>query len=114
MGLVANIRMVLHREGRRVAKRRSYLALLTLLPAVAFVVFGLLFIHPVTGLPIALLDSDNTPTSRTLASMVDATEGVDILYNVSNACLAASCSASFLLLPFPLPSILLLAFTTTS
>ena len=84
MGLVANIRMVLHREGRRVATRRSYLALLTLLPAVAFVVFGLLFIHPVTGLPIALLDSDNTPTSRTLASMVDATEGVDILYNVTN------------------------------
>ena len=85
MGLVANIRMVFHREVRRVAKRRSYLALLTLLPAVAFVVFGLLFIHPVTGLPIALLDSDNTPTSRTLASMVDATEGVDILYNITNA-----------------------------
>lgn len=85
MGVVANARMVLYREAKRILQRRSYLALLTLLPAVALVIFGTLFIRPVTDLPIALLDCDNSPTSRKLASMIDATAGVDIFCNVADS-----------------------------
>lgn len=84
MSFWSDTRRVLHREARRIAGRGSYLALLTLLPATALTIFGVLFIHPVTDLPIALLDNDNTPTSRKIASMVDATEGICILCNISN------------------------------
>ncbi len=84
MAIGTNIRRVLHREMGRVVERRSYLALLTLLPAMAFAIFGTLFLRPVTDLPIALLDNDNTSTSRKLAMMVDATEGVRILRNISD------------------------------
>ncbi len=83
MGFWANTRSVLHREVGRIAERRSYLALLTLLPAVAFAIFGTLFLHPVTELPVALFDGDHTPTSRQLASMVDATEGVQFICDVT-------------------------------
>ena len=85
MSFIVKIRRVLCREAKRIAERKSYLALLTLLPAVAFLLFGLLFLRPVTSLPIALCDSDNTPTSRRLASMVDATAGADVRYGVQSA-----------------------------
>ena len=84
MGVRTNTQRVLQREVNRIFERRGYLALLLLLPAVAFVIFGTLFVRPVTDLPIALLDYDNTPTSRKLASMVDATEGVDIFCNITD------------------------------
>ena len=84
MGVRTNTQRVLQREVNRIFERRGYLALLLLLPAVAFVIFGTLFVRPVTDLPIALLDYDNTPTSRKFASMVDATEGVDIFCNITD------------------------------
>lgn len=84
MGVRTNTQRVLQREVNRIFERRGYLALLLLLPAVAFVIFGTLFVRPVTDLPIALLDYDNTPTSRKLASMVVATEGVDIFCNITD------------------------------
>lgn len=83
MGFWSNTCRVLHREGRRILARRSYLALLTLLPAVAFTIFGSLFLRPVTDLPIAVLDNDNTPTSRKLAMMIDATEGVRLFCDIT-------------------------------
>lgn len=84
MGFVTRVRRVLCREAGRVTGRGSYLALLTLLPATAFLIFGTLFIRPVTDLPIALLDNDKTPTSRNLASMIDATEGVSIVCDITD------------------------------
>lgn len=82
MGFVSKCCTVLHREVGRIAERRSYLALLTLLPAVAFMIFAVLFVRPVTELPVALLDEDQTTTSRQLAMMVDATAGVKISGNI--------------------------------
>lgn len=84
MRFVADGWRVLCREVERVAGRRSYLALLVLLPATAILIFATLFEQPVTDLPIALLDRDNTPTSRRLASMVDATAGVEVRYTVQS------------------------------
>lgn len=85
MGFVSKYFAVLHREVERVAERRSYLALLTLLPAVAFLIFAVLFVRPVTELPVALLDKDQTSTSRQLAMMVDATAGVRIFGEIDSA-----------------------------
>ena len=85
MGLGEKIGGVLRREVRRVVGRRSYLALLTLLPALSFLIFGVLFLRPVTDLPIALLDEDCSPTSRQLISMVEAAPGVMIRYGVQSA-----------------------------
>ena len=84
MGFVANSCRVLQREARRMVSRRSYCAMLTLLPVVAFAIFGSLFLRSVTGLPVALLDKDNSPTSRQLARMIDATSGVDIYCNIAS------------------------------
>lgn len=81
----SNIGRVVRREARRIVGRRSYLALLTVLPATAFILFGVLFLRPVTNLPIALLDEDDTPTSRRLATMVEATPGATIRYGVQSA-----------------------------
>lgn len=78
------IHRVFLREARRIAERRSYRALLILLPASAMVIFGSLFVRPVTGLPIALLDGDHSPSSRQLARMIDATAGVDIRYDIQS------------------------------
>ena len=84
MGFVANSLRVLRREARRIVSRRSYCSLLTLLPAVAFAIFGSLFLRPIEGLPVALLDEDHSPTSRMLARMIDATSGVDIYCNIAS------------------------------
>ena len=84
MGLGRKLLRVVRREVGRIAGRRSYLALLTLLPAMAILLFGLLFLHPVTSLPIALFDGDKTPTSRVLAAMVEATPGAAIRCEVQS------------------------------
>ena len=85
MGFVANSCRVFRREVRRMVSRFSYCALLTLLPTAAFAIFGSLFLRSVTGLPVALLDEDRSPTSRQLAQMIDATSGVDIYCNIASA-----------------------------
>ncbi len=59
--------------------------MLTLLPALAMLLFGLLFVRPVKDLPVALLDEDMTPLSRRLSTMVDATSGVNLCRMVQSA-----------------------------
>ena len=85
MSLANSIFKVLQREAGRIVRRRSYMALLTLLPATAMTIFGALFLHPVTKLPIALLDDDNTTSSRQFARMVNATAGAEIRYSISSS-----------------------------
>ena len=63
----------------------TYVALLALLPAVAFGFFALFFSNnAVENLPVAVLDCDRTPFSRKVVSMLDATATVEVRFEPSD------------------------------
>ena len=63
----------------------TYVALLALLPAVAFGFFALFFSNnAVENLPVAVLDCDRTPLSRKVVSMLDATATVEVRFEPSD------------------------------
>ena len=83
MSLISSILPVFRRELREVVKDSLYLSSLLLLPLLMVLFFVAMFSGgAIRGLPIALVDRDNSDMSRRLATMVNATRGVDIAYNV--------------------------------
>jgi len=71
------------REGRRIRRRGVYGAILVVLPIVSFLFFVLLFGDgAIVDLPIAVLDEDRTPLSRTVVSMIDATPAARVAFEV--------------------------------
>ncbi|MCD7970150.1 MAG: ABC transporter permease [Alistipes sp.] len=74
---------VLRREWGRICRYPVYIALMVILPAVSFAFFAVLFSAGVaTDIPIAVVDMDKTPTSRTVISMIDATPSALVAYQV--------------------------------
>ena len=76
---VSRVLSAFKRELYEVVKSRLYLAVLVLLPLVMLVFFATMFYRgTIDELPITVVDHDNTPMSRQLCSMIEATPGVDI------------------------------------
>ena len=77
---VYSIRSVLRRELAIIKNDRLYLAVLVILPVVMILFFGVMFYRgTIDDLPIVVVDRDNSPMSRKLVSMVDATAGVEVV-----------------------------------
>lgn len=71
----------LKRELHEVVGDRVYIAILVILPLTMILFFVLMFYRgTIESLPIAVVDRDQSVMSRTLQSMIDATSGVDIVY----------------------------------
>ena len=82
---VCSIISVLRRELAIIKGDRLYLAVLAILPVVMILFFGVMFYRgTIDNLPIAVVDRDNSPMSRKLVSMVDATAGVEVVYGVNS------------------------------
>lgn len=76
---VNSVLSVFKRELREVVKSRLYIAVLLLLPLLMLLFFTAMFYRgSIDELPITVVDHDNTPMSRQLCSMIEATPGVDI------------------------------------
>ena len=75
---------VMRRELRRLVAQRLPLLLLFVLPTVSFVCFSLIFSRPIEGMPIAVLDQDNTPLSRQLVTMIDETPAPRVAYEIQD------------------------------
>ena len=64
---------IMKREMVRLASRRIYLFMMVIAPVCCFLFFADLFKEGVpTNLPIAVVDKDNTSTSRSLTRSLDA------------------------------------------
>ncbi len=80
-----DIGVILRRELVRLAHRPTYRMLLVVLPVLSFLFFAALFSGGVArDIPIALLDEDHTPLSRTLSRMVEATPTVSIARDITS------------------------------
>lgn len=75
---------VMRRELRRMVAQRLPLLLLFVLPTLSFVCFSLIFSRPIEGMPIAVLDEDNTPLSRQLVAMIDETPAPRVAYEIQD------------------------------
>lgn len=75
---------VLYRELGRMVRFRIPLVLLFVLPLLSFVCFALIFRNSISSMPIAVLDEDRTPLSRTLVSMVGDTPTVLVAYEIQD------------------------------
>ena len=72
-------------ELRYIAQNRVYLALITLLPAISLLFFYSFFRNvSIESLPIAVVDYDNSSTSRSLVEMIDATAYARVEYSTQN------------------------------
>lgn len=79
MQIFRGIYNVLRREVLAIIRDRLYLASVVILPVIMMLFFAVMFSDgSITELPIAVVDNDNSSLSRELASMVDATPGVNI------------------------------------
>ena len=75
----------LKEELRYIAHNRVYFALLTLLPALSLLFFYTFFCNlSIDKLPIAIVDLDNSATSRNLVEMIEATPYVSVEYSTQN------------------------------
>lgn len=82
---VRSVLSVFKRELRDVAKSRLYLAVLVLLPLVMLSLFTVMFYRgTINELPITVVDNDQTPMSRQLCSMIEATPGVEIAFSAQS------------------------------
>lgn len=85
MGFIKDTSNVLKRELSRIRRYPLYLTLMIILPVVSFGLFAIMFSDSVPrDIPIAVVDEDKTPTSRTLISMIDATPSADVVYHASS------------------------------
>lgn len=84
-GFCHNMWAVLCREMTRIRRQPMYFTLMVVLPVVSFLFFAALFEHGVArDIPIAILDEDHTPLSRTVARMIDETPTALVAYDVQD------------------------------
>ncbi|OKL45826.1 ABC transporter permease [Pseudovibrio exalbescens] len=77
--LAPGFRRVFRRELRQIWARPAFAAMLLPYPLLLFILLSLVFRTGLpTDLPIAVVDLDNSTTSRQIVRMVDATSGVSI------------------------------------
>ena len=70
---------VANRELKRIAKKRSYIIILFILPIILFFLFAFLYNkQSIENLPIGLVDKDNTELSRKLTTMINSSHLVKI------------------------------------
>ena len=80
MSLFCNILHSFIRELQEVARNRLYRAILIVIPLVMIPFFTTMFYSgEIVDLPIVVVDKSNSPMSRKLVSMVDATRGVKVV-----------------------------------
>ena len=80
MSLFCNILHSFIRELQEVARNRLYRAILIVIPLVMILFFTTMFYSgEIVNLPIMVVDKSNSPMSRKLVSMVDATRGVKVV-----------------------------------
>ena len=80
MSLFCNILHSFIRELQEVARNRLYRAILIVIPLVMILFFTTMFYSgEIVDLPIVVVDKSNSPMSRKLVSMVDATRGVKVV-----------------------------------
>lgn len=85
MGFRQNTFAVLKREIGRMAAQPMYAVLMFVLPLLSFLFFALIFDRGVArDIPVALLDQDKTPLSRTVAQMIDDTPTVTLACDVQS------------------------------
>ena len=73
------------RELKRIWHFKPYLFILTVLPLLSMLLFFAIFSKGMpTDLPIAVVDNDNTPLSRKVINMIEATPETAIRYKTTN------------------------------
>lgn len=83
MSFISNVLSSLKRELREVARDRLYLSSLLLMPTLMILFFATMFYRgTIESLPIVVVDRDDSAMSRRVVSMIDATRGVDVCFEV--------------------------------
>lgn len=78
-------RNVVWRELKRIWQFKPYLLTLTILPLLSMLLFIAIFSKGMpTDLPIAIVDNDNTPLSRRVINMIEASPETAVRYKASN------------------------------
>ena len=78
-------RDVVLRELKRIWQFKPYLLILTILPLLSILLFIAIFSKGMpTDLPIAVVDNDNTPLSRKVINMIEASPETAIRYKVTS------------------------------
>ena len=78
-------REVVQRELKRVWQFKPYLLSITILPLLSMLLFVAIFNRGVpSDLPIAIVDNDNTPLSRKVINMIEATPEIAVRYKITN------------------------------
>ena len=84
-GFFHNTWASLCREMTRIRRQPMYFTLMVVLPIVSFLFFAALFEHGVArDIPVAILDEDRTPLSRTVARMIEETPTALVAYDVQD------------------------------
>ena len=79
-------RDVVHRELKRIWQFKPYLLILTVLPLLSILLFIAIFSKGMpTDLPIAVVDNDNTPLSRKVINMIEASPETAVRYKVTSS-----------------------------
>ena len=79
-------RNVVWRELKRIWQFKPYLLILTILPLLSILLFIAIFSKGMpTDLPIAVVDNDNTPLSRKVINMIEATPETAVRYKVTSS-----------------------------
>lgn len=79
-------REVVQRELKRIWLFKPYLLSLTILPLLSMLLFVAIFSRGVpSDLPIAIVDNDNTPLSRKVINMIEATPETAVRYKIANS-----------------------------
>ena len=79
-------REVVQRELKRIWQFKPYLLSLTILPLLSMLLFVAIFSRGVpSDLPIAIVDNDNTPLSRKVINMIEATPETAVRYKIANS-----------------------------
>ena len=78
-------REVAQRELKRIWLFKPYLLSLTILPLLSMLLFVAIFSRGVpSDLPIAIVDNDNTPLSRKVINMIEATPEITVRYKITS------------------------------
>ena len=78
-------RDVVQRELKRIWQFKTYLFMLTVLPLLSMLLFIAIFSKGMpSDLPIAVVDNDNTPLSRKVINIIEATPETAIRYKITN------------------------------
>ena len=79
-------RDVVLRELKRIWQFKPYLLILTILPMLSILLFIAIFSKGIpSDLPIAVVDNDNTPLSRKVINMIEATPETAVRYKVTSS-----------------------------